>query len=742
MEMIKATNAPQDQKPQALEFLTGQVVRITFSNEQTGFTVAQIASDKLKETVTVVGELMAPAEGTILSMHGHWLEHERFGRQFRVVQFTARLPVDKKGIERYLGSGAIRGIREATAKLIVQRFGKKTLEVLDKEIERLAEIGGIGRKRLATIRQSWEEQKENRNVMLFLQGHGIGAATANKIFKHYGQKTVTLLKENPYRLAEEIFGIGFLKADQIAGRIGFDARSPLRLQAGILHTLSQMTAEGHVYYPYEELLNKVCELLKVERDLLYSPMAELVCTRKIVIENLKDSALRLQLTPLAVYLSLFHFCENYVATKLNLLAEASTPRREVNIHKALEWVQNKLQIQLAQRQAQAVAKSLKEKVLIITGGPGTGKTTIVRAITRIHEQLHATILLAAPTGRAAKRLAETTGRPAKTIHRLLEFSPTQNGFQRNEDNPLQVDLLIVDEASMIDILLMHHLLKALPLAATLILVGDVHQLPSVGPGNVLKDLIASDTLPVVTLDQIFRQAKASRIVVNAHRINAGQMPQIKNKSEDSDNDFYFIEQEDPEKILEIILTLTSERIPRRFGFNPIDDIQVLTPMHRGTVGAENLNRELQRTLNPQHVYVKHGEQLFHLNDKVMQLRNNYEKEVFNGDIGRIAGIDPHAKQVMLRFDERLVPYDFTEMEELGVAYAVSVHKSQGSEFPAVVIPVTTQHYVLLQRNLLYTAVTRARKLAVLVGTQRALAIAIKNNAPQQRYTRLDRRLAM
>jgi exodeoxyribonuclease V alpha subunit len=741
MTQNKTHSAEPAKAPQELSALTGEVVRITFSDEHSGFTVAQVYSERHTDLVTVVGELMAPAAGTILKMRGHWIAHQRFGPQFRVETFTTRLPVDKAGLEKYLASGAIRGIRATTAKRIVQRFGMRTLEILEKAIERLAEVEGIGPKRLDTIRQSWEEQRESRNVMLFLQGHGIGAATANRIFKHYGQPAVRLLKENPYRLAEDIFGIGFLKADHIATQLGFEPGSPLRIQAGTLHVLNQLTSEGHVYYPYEDLIQKASELLNAERDRVAGALDELATQRKLVIENLATRPAPPQPVPRAVYLSLFHHCEAYVATKLKLLARTTSPRPVVNTPRALEWVQDQLHIQLAQRQAQAVAMSLKEKILIITGGPGTGKTTIVQAIARIHQQLRATIVLAAPTGRAAKRLAETTGRPAKTIHRLLEFSPTQNGFQRNEHNPLDVNLIIVDEASMIDILLMHHLLKALPPAATLILVGDVHQLPSVGPGNVLKDMIASATIPVVTLDQIFRQAQASRIVVNAHRINAGQMPQVKHRPDDDQSDFYFIEQEDPGRILEIILTLTAERIPRRFGLDPVDDIQVLTPMHRGTTGVENLNRELQRVLNPQHVYIKYGERQFHLNDKVMQLRNNYDKEVFNGDIGRVAAIDPQTKGLTLRFEDRLVPYELNDLEDIGVAYAVSVHKSQGSEFPAVVIPVTTQHYVLLQRNLLYTAVTRARKLAVLVGTQRALAIAIKNNAPQLRYTRLDWRLA-
>ncbi len=737
----KPTTAPPGGTEPELTRLSGQVRRVTYADEESGFTVAKVQCRNEKETVTVVGELMSPAEGTILHMYGQWSDHSKFGRQFKVVRFTCSIPANRKALIRYLSSGAVRGIGQTTARRIVKKFGKKTLEILESDIERLIEVNGIGASRLAMIRQSWEEQKEVRNVMLFLQGHGIGAGTANKIFRHYGQQTIAVLKENPYRLADDIFGIGFIRADQIARELGFDANSPLRIRAGVLYVLNESTSDGHVYFPYDELIGKAGDVLDAQREMIVEAIGALAAEKQIVIEDLNESADNFKPNHKAVYLSLYHYCEAFVARALRMIAGAPVFRPGTDVQRALTWVQHQLNIDLAEAQRKAVGTALTQKVMVITGGPGTGKTTIIQAITRLYRRMNATVLLAAPTGRAAKRLSEATGRTAKTIHRLLEFSPTQGGFQRNEHHPLNAELVIVDEASMIDTILMHYLLKAMPTSATLILVGDVNQLPSVGPGNVLKDIIASGFVPVATLDQIFRQARNSRIVVNAHRMNAGQMPVINVDKNALDTDFYFIEQEDPEKVLELILTLISERIPRRFGLDPMDDIQVLSPMHRGVVGTENLNRQLQKTLNPQQVYVKQGDHRLQVNEKVMQVRNNYEKDVFNGDIGRIAAIDSHDKKVTVRFDDRIVPYEFSELDELSMAYAVSVHKSQGSEFPAVIIPVTTQHYVLLQRNLIYTAVTRARKLVVLVGTRRALAIAVNNNKTQRRYTRLDRRLS-
>jgi exodeoxyribonuclease V alpha subunit len=731
--------------PRALEAdpvltLSGQVERLTYFDEQSGYTIAQVRIEESGASVTVVGHLMAPAVGMLLRMHGSWVQHARFGRQFKVVRYETRVPATRLGIVKYLGSGLIDGLGPGIAERIADRFGDQTLDILEHQIERLREINGIGAKRLQRIRNAWEGQKHTRDLMLFLQSQGIGIAHASKIIQHFGPQAMAVVQANPYRLAGEIHGIGFLTADRVAAQMGFDFHSPFRVKAGILYVLQELSGDGHVYYPYEELIQQCRTMLKTDREPVAEALAALAAERCVVIEDLNEGSDNFKINHKAVYPASFHNWETDIARKLHTLSGSAPHRPGIDAQRAVDWVQQQLSIDLAEEQRRAVVMSLCNKVLVITGGPGTGKTTIIQAITHLYRRLQAGVLLAAPTGRAAKRLSETTGRVARTLHRLLEFSPMEGGFQRNENKPLDCGLLIVDESSMIDIHLMHQLLKAVPQHATLVLVGDVNQLPSVGPGNILKDIIASATVPVVTLDRIFRQAENSRIVVNAHRINAGDMPVFERNAEIDGNDFFFIEQGDPEKILDVILRLTEERIPRRFGLDPMEDIQVLTPMHKGLLGAANLNRRLQKTLNPQQVYVTRGEQMFQIGDKIMQIRNNYTKEVFNGDIGRISAIQAHAGTVQVRFEERLVPYEYTELEELALAYAVSIHKAQGSEFPAVVIPITTQHYVLLQRNLVYTGITRARRLAVLVGTRRALAMAIKNNSPQRRYTQLGRRL--
>lgn len=722
--------------------LEGRIERITYSNEENGFTIARVKVRDRRDLVTIVGNLMAPMPGEILKMKGEWQQHPKYGEQFKVLQHKTEIPATVYGIKKYLGSGLIRGIGPVMAERIVNKFNEKTLEVIENEIEKLADIAGIGEKRIRMIEKAWEEQKEIRDVMIFLQSHGVGSGYATKIFKEYGNRSISVVKKNPYRLASEIFGIGFLTADSIAEKLGFAKDDEFRIEAGSLYVLQQLADEGHVYYPYEQLVTKSREILQVDREVVVKALGSIVRTGKIIIEDLNKNMKESGGDSKAVYLERFHLCETRIALQLKKLLSVPKQVRVFEPDKAVAWVQRQLPISLARKQIEAIQCALENKVMVITGGPGTGKTTIINAVLKIFARLKVKIKLAAPTGRAAKRMSETSGHGAKTIHRLLEFSFAGGGFQKNEDKPLDCDLLVVDEASMIDTILMYHLLKAIPLQATLILVGDVNQLPSVGAGNVLNDIIASGTVRVVELNEIFRQASSSRIIVNAHKINNGTIPFFDSSGPpEPENDFYFIQQEDPEKVLDIILELTTNRIPRRFDFDSIDDIQVLTPMHKGIVGAENLNRELQKRLNPGDEGIVRGDRSYRISDKVMQIRNNYEKDVFNGDIGRITELDPDDQEVTISFDGREVAYGFADLDEIVLAYAISVHKSQGSEFPAVVIPILTQHFILLQRNLIYTAVTRGRSLVVMVGTRKALAIAVKNDKTQRRFTNLRYRLA-
>jgi len=719
--------------------LSGQIERITYTNEENGYTIARVKIFGQRDLVTVVGFLMSPTPGEILNMRGEWINHPKFGEQFKVTDYKTTVPATVFGIQKYLGSGLIKGLGPVIAGRIVKKFGEKTLDVIENDIEKLVMVEGIGKKRITMIQNAWDEQKEIRDVMLFLQSHGVSSGYATKIFKQYKNRSIAVVKENPYRLAMDIFGIGFVIADSIAEKLGFPKDSPLRVEAGILYVLHQLSDEGHVFYPYEYLVKKSRETLSVERDAIVEALGGLAINKKIVLEDLNENIDEFKENNKGVYLAKFHLCETSIAARLKTLSIAPKSIRGVKVENALEWVQKRLDIRLAQNQAKAVQCSLENKIMVITGGPGTGKTTIINAILKIFSKLKVKTLLAAPTGRAAKRMSETTGHEAQTIHRLLEYSFAKGGFQKNEEKPLTCDLLILDEVSMIDTVLMHHLTKAIPTFSTVILVGDVNQLPSVGAGNVLNDIIASGVIPVVELKEIFRQARESRIIVNAHKINSGILPTF--EDDVPGNDFFFIQQEDPEKVLEIILELTKDRIPKRFGLDPVDDIQVLTPMHKGVVGAENLNTELQKSLNPSQMEIARGNRNFRVNDKVMQIRNNYDKEVFNGDIGRIVGMRPDENEIAVLFDGRNVVYEFYELDELVLAYAVSVHKSQGSEYPAVVLPVLTQHYILLQRNLIYTAVTRGRNLVVMVGTRKALAMGVNNDKTQRRFTHLRYRLS-
>ncbi|ACA59902.1 SF1B family DNA helicase RecD2 [Candidatus Desulforudis audaxviator] len=712
-----------------MEVIHGYLERITYYNEENHFTVARLQETGKRELTTIVGNLAGITPGESLKLTGKWVQDPRFGPQFRVERFETVVPATVNGIRKYLGSGLIRGIGPVMAKRIVKVFGLQTLDVIDRSPGRLTEVDGIGPKRVELITRAWADQKEIRGIMIFLQDHGISAAYAAKIYRQYGNASVEIVRTNPYRLAADVHGIGFVTADRIARQVGIDPNSVTRAEEGTLYVLNESTSEGHVYLPYETLVSRAAEMLEVSRDLVVEAVERLAADRRVVREDE------------AVYLTPFYVAETKLAERLNALRDAGAAVRRVDTAQVIPWVEKRLGLRLAEKQAEAVSLAVSNKILVITGGPGTGKTTIIRAIISIFQALGARVLLAAPTGRAAKRMQEASGHEARTIHRLLEFSPGKGGFQRNQDFPLDADAVIVDEASMIDTLLMNSLVRAVPLSAALILVGDTNQLPPVGPGNVLRDIIDSGRFGVVTLTEIFRQSRESRIVVNAHRINRGEFPDLSPLGSGRPSDFYFIQEEDPETAVQTILKLCKVRIPRRFGYHPIRDIQVLTPMYRGLVGAANLNAELQNLLNPGKDGVVRGHRMFRTGDKVMQVVNNYQKEVFNGDIGRITAVHLEQQQLKVDFDGRAVSYEFSELDELVLAYAVSVHKAQGSEYPVVIMPVMTQHYVLLQRNLVYTGVTRGRNLVVLVGTKKALAIAIRNDEPRRRYTRLRERLA-
>ncbi len=724
-------------RPQAT--LEGMLERVTYHDQESGYTVAQLKVKGKADLVTVVGHMARPSAGSILHLTGKWEIHSKFGPQFRLVSCRTSQPASEYGIRKYLGSGLVRGIGPEMAHRIVNRFGRETLKVIEETPRRLLEVEGIGPKRLEMIRAAWKAQKQIREVMIFLQSHDISTAYAVRIYKAYGDDCLQVVTENPYRLATDIWGIGFLTADRIASRLGFSSNSSLRVEAGLLYTLNKASDEGHCYLPYRELVSRCVDILQVPQEAVRQAVADLTAAKQLVIEDLNRDPDDFQPDNKAVYPASLHLCETSIAKRLLRLDADAGQRLAYDPGSALAWIRQRLKIKLAPNQRKAVETAIESRPMVITGGPGTGKTTLIKAVIELYRRASKKVFLAAPTGRAAKRMSEATGHPAKTIHRLLGYKPGR-GFQKNDRNPLDCDLLIVDEASMIDTVLMHHLLKAVAGPSTLILVGDVNQLPSVGPGNVLKDIIASGILPVVRLKEIFRQARRSRIVINAHRILEGKMPLDHNPGDSHLSDYYFINQKEPEEVLRTVNTLVAKRIPKRFGFSALDEIQVLTPMHRGTLGALNLNRVLQQSLNPSGERIEHGGRHLAIGDRVMQQRNDYEKDVFNGDIGFITAIDRSLKRVSIRFDRRLVQYDFNELDQISLAYAVSIHKAQGSEYPAVVVPVTTQHYVMLQRNLVYTALTRASRLAVLVGTKQALAIALGNDTPRKRYTGLESKL--
>ena len=712
--------------------IEGTVEKVVFFNEENGYIVARLLADPGDASVTIVGNLPGLREGEHVRATGAWEENPKFGPQFKIRTLEVVPPSSAMGIEKYLSSGLIKGIGPVMAERIVKRFGEDTLRVIDEEPKRLREVPGIGRKTLDKIVSGWEEHKGLRETMIFLQAQGITPAYATKIIKQYGGAASRVVREEPYRLSYDIHGIGFKHADSIARKMGIPHDSPARAAAGCMHALTEMAGEGHVFSPMRPLLEKCGEMLEAPLSQATAGLETLRREKRIVIEKTNGDE--------AVYLTPLYVAETGADTLLRGISSSLRLLPPIDTEKAAKWFEKRRGIALNAGQREAIRKAVDSKALVITGGPGTGKTTIVRALVDIFAAKDQRIQLAAPTGRAAKRMEEVADMPAATIHRLLEFSPAKRNFVRDHQNPLDCDVLIIDESSMLDIVLFYHLLKAMPPEASVIFVGDADQLPSVGPGNVLRDLIESGFVEVVTLTEIFRQAEGSLIITNAHRINRGEMPEMPHGEEAQKRDFHFIERAAPEEVAATIETLVADRIPTAFGMDPLADIQVLSPMHRGVAGVVALNARLQELLNPSAQTLSHGARIFGVRDKVMQTKNNYDKDVFNGDLGLVFAIDQEARQVAVDFDGRVVAYEFSELDELELAYAISIHKSQGSEYRAVVVPVITQHFVLLQRNLIYTAATRGKELVVFVGTKEALSIGIKNARIRRRHTRLADRL--
>ena len=790
-----------------METLQGILERIVYESHDTGYTVGRFSARDHAELLTVVGNLASVNPGESLLLQGTWVDNARYGRQFQIEKYETVLPANVVGLRKYLGSGLIKGIGPKMAALIVRKFGMDTMDIIEHEPDKLASVPGIGRKRVEIIKEAWEAQREIKNVMIFLQSHDVSTTHAAKIYKTYGNDAIPIVTENPYQLADDIYGIGFVTADTIAQKLGMDKDAPQRVEAGIKYVLSQKADEGHVFQHCSELVEACQTMLEQELPAIEQGIHALVKKEEIINPDFTDltssdaqvaigetlddydisnqqSAVSDQnevsdahQTPLsesrqpmvsdshsAIYLAPFYYAELGVANQFSrLLArqEQSPVPLPPNTTLLLTQLENEMDLHFAPQQREAILTAMTARAMILTGGPGTGKTTTTVGMIRLFEAQGKHITLTAPTGRAAKRLSETTGGEAKTIHRLLEFSPQINNFKRNRQNPLDTDVVIVDETSMVDLVLMNRLMQAIRPSTTVILIGDTDQLPSVGAGNVLKSLIDSQKIPVIELTEIFRQAQQSMIVTNAHRINKGDYPEL---TGNTDRNFFFIEQEDPEAITELICSLIADRLPQHYDYHPIDDIQLLCPMRRGTLGTENLNKRLQEVLNagytapathplekarfgahPYKQTSRFGDQSatvggFRVGDKVMQIRNNYDYDVFNGDIGRVVAIERLDKKVHIQYPDKQVAYDTADLGELVLAYATTIHKAQGSEYPAVVIPLHTQHYLMLQRNLLYTGITRAKERVVIVGTKKALGICIRNNQVMQRNSYLAERL--
>lgn len=724
------TEPHQRLRDASAEHLDGWVERVTFHNQDSGFCVLRVKVRGRRDLVTVVGTAAVVSPGEQVECAGAWTNDRDHGLQFRATQLRAVPPSTLEGIEKYLGSGMVKGIGTHFAKRLVHAFGEAVFDVIEHEPDRLTSIEGIGPKRRECITGAWAEQKIVREIMVFLQSHGVGTARAVRIYKTYGEAAVDRVRENPYRLALDIHGIGFKTADAMARHLGFAPDSIVRAQAGVRHVVQEFSSQGHCAVPYPRLVEAAAKLLEISSSVIERAVALELEEHNVVSLNI-DGERCLCLTSL-------YRAETGVAAKLLRLLPGRPTWGSIDPDNAIPWVERQTGLSLSSSQRDAVARAINEKLTVITGGPGVGKTTVVNSILRIVRAKRVRVLLSAPTGRAARRLSESTGIEAKTIHRLLEFDPKTYGFKRGPDHTLDADLLVVDEVSMIDVVLMHQLLQAVPAACAVLLVGDVDQLPSVGPGAVLADIIASGCVPTITLTEIFRQAAASKIVVNAHRINQGQMPE-RAEPGNAASDFYFLPAATAEETYEKLLHVVVERIPARFGIDPVRDLQVLAPMNRGGLGARSLNVELQKRLNSggEPSVTRFG-WTYAAGDKVIQTVNNYDKEVFNGDIGRVCRVDLEEGAVFIDYEGRQVEYDLGELDEVALAYAITVHKSQGSEYPAVVIPLATQHYLLLERNLLYTAVTRGQKLVVIVGDPRALAIAVKTGRSTRRLTNLAR----
>jgi exodeoxyribonuclease V alpha subunit len=711
--------------------LTGTIESIVFYSPETGYTVCRFSLEDGRN-ITIIGNFPPLTPGETLKVQGKWEINPKFGQQLRVNHYMPVLPSSGKGVEKFLSSGLIKGIGPVLAKRIIEHFEEKTLDILTHHPERLREVDGVGKKKLTEIKKSWSEHEDIRELIIFLQQHGISTNLATKIYQQYGRRAFHILKNNPYQACRDIWGVGFKTADQMALKLGMQPDSPERVKAYIHYLLEKDAEEGHVFSMQSQLETACCRDLDLDNESFHRAMESLEKQKLVIIEDLKNGR--------AVYLPFFHHAEEDVVGCIHALAAHPLLKPPEDVGTAVRKAEKASGIRFADEQRRAVKESLQRKFLVITGGPGTGKTTIIRLVARLFSKWGCNLVLAAPTGRAAKRLSEATGKEAKTIHRTLEYNSRTGKFRRNENHSLEGHALIVDEVSMVDLPLMYHLLKAVPPSMRVILVGDKDQLPSVGPGTMLQDIIRSGRVEVVRLNTIFRQERGSLIVKNAHRINRGQSI-IKQNKHDKNSDFYFLAFNDEQKVFDMIMKLSEERIPKKLGLHPSSpEIQVISPMYRGLVGVDNLNKELQQRLNPSHEGLKAGNREFRIGDKVMQVRNNYDKDIFNGDIGIIKEIDRRIYRIVVDFEGQLLPYSQEELNELVLAYAISVHKSQGSEYKAVVMPLLTQHYIMLQRNLFYTALTRAKNLSCVIGSYKALHIAIKNDKPVQRNCRVEEKL--